>query len=99
MPVSRQIVLQEYRWARSAAILGASTAILGLPEPLAFGPRIPDAGTDPFGNQASFEFGHGTENRKDHLARGCAGVYLRREGNEVYPEGFEGFERTEQVRN
>ena len=31
MPVSWQIVLQEHPWARKAAILAASTAVLGLP--------------------------------------------------------------------
>ncbi len=31
MPVSRQIMLQECPWARSAAILAASTATLGRP--------------------------------------------------------------------
>jgi hypothetical protein len=99
MPVSRQIVLQEYRWARRAAILAASTAILGLPEPLAFGPRIPDAGTNPLGNQAALQFGHGTEDSENHLAGGRAGIHLLREGNEVNPEGLERFQGAEQVRH
>jgi hypothetical protein len=97
MPVSRQIVLQEYRWARSAAILGASTAILGLPEPLAFGPRIPNACADTLGNQAALKLGDSAKHSENHLAGGRAGVYLLREGNEVDPEGLEGFERAEQV--
>ena len=68
-------------------------------EPLTFGPRIPDTGTDSLGDQAALQFGHGTEDRKDHLARGRAGVHLLRQGNEVNPEGLEGFEGAELVRN
>jgi len=34
MPVSRQIALHEDTWARTAAILEASTAVLGLPSRL-----------------------------------------------------------------
>ena len=68
-------------------------------ERLAFCSRIPDAGADPLGNQAAFEFGHGTENRKDHLTCGRAGVHLLRKANEVNAEGLEGFEGTEPVRH
>ena len=38
-------------------------------------------------------------NRENHLAGGRAGVHLLREGNEVNPEGLEGFEGAEQVRH
>ena len=47
-------------------------------ELLTFGPRIPDAGTNPLGDQTAFEFRDSTKYRKDHLACGRAGVHLLR---------------------
>ena len=99
MPVSRRIAPQERPWARRAAILARVHGDSRPSEPLAFGPRIPDAGTNPLGNQAAFEFRDSAKHRENHLAGGRAGVHLLREGNEVDPEGLEGFERAEQVRH
>jgi hypothetical protein len=41
-------------------------------------------------NQAAFEFRDSAKHGEDHLASGCAGIHLLREGNEVDPEGLEG---------
>jgi hypothetical protein len=45
---------------------------------LAFGPGIPDVGTNPLGNQAALKLGDSAKHRENHLARGRAGVHLLR---------------------
>jgi len=97
MPVSRRIVPQECPWERKAAILAPSTATLGLPEPLAFGPRIPDTCADTLGDKAALKLGDGAKHSENHFAGGRGGVNLSRKGNDVNSGGLKRFERTKQV--
>ena len=43
---------------------------------LPFGASIAHPGSYPLYYEASLQFGHGAKNRKDHLARWCAGINL-----------------------
>jgi hypothetical protein len=45
-------------------------------DPLALGPRISDTCTNPLGDQAALQFGHGAKHRENHLAGGRASVDL-----------------------
>ncbi len=82
-----------------AAILALSTTFARPSQALPLSPGIAEASSYPLSNQAPFQFSHCSQDGEHPLPCGCARVHLFGEGDELDPQGLEGSERPQQLRD